>query len=465
MVFIANTPESLVARSDSKNPATTCRGITSGGRPCRRPISASAAGQNNFHDSKGGNLRVDDPRDELLYCWQHKEQASLSARSSPGLRNSVTPILEERTSLDTLADRLNLLSVKTGRSEKHKTKNSGGVYSSRPPAVSSGEWTKPISQPQKPSTTSFCCCFIIPVEEAPLPPARPKPRPLQSAHSASRPNAFPPGSVGSTSRKSAHAAAKSSRSHTREPSSGSHSYRMHAEARRELAGGPGTPVASQTAHYLSLIPPTATPQTASTLMAELSKPISQTDEAGYIYMFWLTPEAQQGTPPADAARSLLAPPSSRSARSGQRRASEVVASFAGASGTSVNDQAKSNPGTLLLKIGRAKNVQRRLNEWKRQCGYNLSLLRYYPYIPSTGNSGFDAAGGCISPRMMPHSHKVERLIHIELAGGGLRVASGEKCEVCGKEHREWFQVEATREAVAAVDEVIRRWSDWDEGLL
>ncbi|CAK7567271.1 MAG: hypothetical protein SEPTF4163_005233 [Sporothrix epigloea] len=464
MVFIANTPESLVARSDSKNPATTCRGITSGGRPCRRPISASAAGQKDSYDSKGGSLRVDNPRDELLYCWQHKEQASLSARSSPGLRNSATPILEERTSLDTLADRLNLLSVKTGRSEKHKIKNSGGVYSSRPPAVSGGERTSQRPRPQKPSTTPFCCCFIIPLEEAPLPPARPKPRPLQSDHPSSRPNAFSPGSVESASRKSAHAAARSSHSHARMPSNVSPSYQMHAEAGRKSPGRPGPSAATQTAHYLSLIPPTATPQTASTLMAELSKPISQTDEAGYIYMFWLTPEAQQGTPPADAARSLLVPPS-RSARSGQRRASEVVASFAGASGTSVNDQAKRNPGTLLLKIGRAKNVQRRLNEWKRQCGYNLSLLRYYPYIPSTGNGSFDPAGGCISPRMMPHSHKVERLIHIELAGGGMRVAGGEKCEVCGKEHREWFQVEATRDAVAAVDEVIRRWSDWDEGRL
>lgn len=111
---------------------------------------------------------------------------------------------------------------------------------------------------------------------------------------------------------------------------------------------------------------------------------------------------------------------------------------------------------ILLKIGRATNVQRRLNEWTRQCGYNLSLIRYYPYTPSASPTAV--------PRKMPHSHRVERLIHIELAGLGLKIADKEKCEACGREHREWFEVEATREGVANVDEVIRRWIGWDEAV-
>ncbi|KAL1910554.1 hypothetical protein Sste5344_003450 [Sporothrix stenoceras] len=189
-------------------------------------------------------------------------------------------------------------------------------------------------------------------------------------------------------------------------------------------------------------------------MAELAKPISQVDEPGYIYMFWLTPESQQASPPADAARSLLLPPS-RPAGGHRRRASDVVASFA-AESTSVSngpaadrrkarpvprsagsgeradadraaDRATKSKGTLLLKIGRANNVQRRLNEWKRQCGYNLSLIRFYPYLTTSGRS-LD-------------------------------------CEVCGREHREWFQVEATRKAIAEVDNIIRRWVDWDEDRL
>jgi hypothetical protein len=109
----------------------------------------------------------------------------------------------------------------------------------------------------------------------------------------------------------------------------------------------------------------------------------------------------------------------------------------------------------LLKIGRATNIQRRLNEWQRQCGYNLSLIRYYPYIPS-------AISPATVPRKMPHSHRVERLIHIELAGLGHRVADREKCDACGREHREWFEVEASRNGLASVDEVVRRWVEWDE---
>lgn len=57
-------------------------------------------------------------------------------------------------------------------------------------------------------------------------------------------------------------------------------------------------------------------------------------------------------------------------------------------------------------------------------------------------------------------HRVERLIHIELASK--RVLK--KCEACGKEHREWFEVEATREGVRGVDEVVRRWVGWGEGV-
>jgi hypothetical protein len=213
-------------------------------------------------------------------------------------------------------------------------------------------------------------------------------------------------------------------------------------------------------------------------MTELAKPVSQMDDAGYIYMFWLTPESQPSTPPAEAARSLLSPPNTRgNAGAGQRRPSDVLASFAFLSSSSLpntksgktqQSNAAVAPGSsgsgknkkILLKIGRATNVQRRLNEWTRQCGYNLSLIRYYPYVSSSSPAGSQSA----IPRKLPHSHRVERLIHLELAGKGMRVADREKCEACGREHREWFEVDATRTAIAEVDELIRRWVEWDEGL-
>lgn len=420
MPFFANTPESRLSRSDSKNPSSTCRGVTSSGLPCRRAIAADES--------------------ESFYCWQHKDQASASASSTPGPKKTHTPILEERTSLDTLAERLGLVRTQSGRPQN----SSGG----------GGQHQRP-SQAARPESKEFisCCCLRIPLDDL-SPPPRPRPQPIQPMTVSTPPR----------------------------PSGKKHSSQYLSPSPRP-SPSPGRPSrrgsdVSQTAQFMSLIPHDASPQTASQLLAELAKPISEGDEAGYIYIFWLTPESEPATPPAEAARSLLAPPATPS-RNG-RRPSEVLRSFARAIGDDDDDeyvpddyvpdrrpgddsrrssskkkQKDSNKNKkVLLKIGRATNVQRRLNEWQRQCGYNLSLIRYYPYVPS----GSPAA----EPRKIPHSHKVERLVHLELTGRGFRVTDREKCEACGKEHREWFEVEASRTAVAEVDDVVRRWSDWDE---
>lgn len=63
---------------------------------------------------------------------------------------------------------------------------------------------------------------------------------------------------------------------------------------------------------------------------------------------------------------------------------------------------------------------------------------------------------------MPHVHRVERLIHLELAG--LRARDLGRCGECGKEHREWFEVEAAKEALRRVDECVRRWVLWGEEM-
>lgn len=59
-------------------------------------------------------------------------------------------------------------------------------------------------------------------------------------------------------------------------------------------------------------------------------------------------------------------------------------------------------------------------------------------------------------------HRVERLIHLEL--GDLRVRDLGQCPECGKEHREWFEVEAEKESLRRVDECIRRWVSWAESI-
>ncbi|KAI1122108.1 meiotically up-regulated gene 113-domain-containing protein [Nemania abortiva] len=433
MPFIPNTPESLIGRSDSKNPSTTCRGITSGGRPCRRPLAAtpgsSPAASPFASPSRSKQLRVDDPSDPGLYCWQHKGQASSSAKSSPGpsSRTKLSPVRQESfESLESLIGRLGIVEAERNGRKQHgkpteplnnrrneKVSQANGAFASQP--------EKPKRKVKAQKHVSFCCCFTVPVYEER--PPRPKPRPIQS--SPTKPSA-----------------AKLPSNHHLAPPPASQRPSLAASRKSSAQSA-----VSQTSQYLSLIPGSVLPETAANLLKELSKPIAQTDEPGYIYIFWLTPESQPSTPPAEAARNLLAPPSRPDMR--QRRTSDVLQSFA-----TQSTRAGSSSKTILLKIGRASNVQRRLNEWQRQCGYNLSLIRYYPYVSSSQPS---------TPRKMPHSHKVERLIHIELEGQGLRVKHKSNCDACGKNHREWFEVEASRAGINAVDEIVRRWSDWDEG--
>ncbi|KAI0020356.1 meiotically up-regulated gene 113-domain-containing protein [Xylariomycetidae sp. FL0641] len=419
MPFIPNTPESLLGRSDSKNPAITCRGITSGGRPCRRPNEKAQGAKPALLSPKRktkAQVAVD-PSDPDNYCWQHRDQASRSAHSSPG-PGGRTPIAEERESMDELIGRLGIQEKKK-RQETMNQMNQNNQQASQ--GGGSAVARPPVFKVQK--QRSLCCCFTITVEEEEeQPPARPAAAPLQN--SSTQPASAPAKPV--TSKPPSNQ--RLSPSMADRPGPGSKKNSTQSDV-------------SQTSQYLSLIPPTVSPQTASQLMAELAKPISQQDEPGYIYIFWLTPESK--STPKEAAQDLLKPPAQR-----QRRNSDVINTYATQKG-----KGGKKSKTILLKIGRASNVQRRLNEWTRQCGYDLSLIRYYPYVSENNPT---------TPRKMPHSHKVERLIHLELTGAGLRVSDKGECEACGKAHKEWFEVDATREAIEMIDEVVKRWSDWDE---
>jgi len=177
----------------------------------------------------------------------------------------------------------------------------------------------------------------------------------------------------------------------------------------------------------SLIPIDLPPSTQSQLLAQLTKPLSIADEAGYIYVFQLDATSSPGASPTKPAS-----PSSADANN------------------------------LLIKIGRTNNVRRRLSSWTRQCGHDLSLLRFYPYVSASPTSPSTPTPPSPStPRTLPYSHRVERLIHIEL--GAQRVKQ-EKCGKCGKEHREWFEIEATREGIRRMDEVVRKWVAWGEWM-
>lgn len=475
-----NTPEALLGRNDSKNPATTCKGLTSSGRPCRRALALQSA-RGRSRDGVVAIVEDDSGVTEAdFYCWQHKDQAEQRVQTEqniPGTKSRIKHAtelypLKERSSIDTLVQKLGIEAIPESRSKKDKTRPYNAV---RPPRRTSTQdfAQRPQSHapcPEKyhnrpeaqhaarkktPGFWSSLCCMTSQdddyveivrhrrrTEQSPRPPERAK---VSNSPSIT----------------------------SQRPSSSSLPL-------RPSCGRPGPTGRSssnpQTGHLLSLIPQHLKPHTTSMLIAELVKPISPADEDGYIYIFWLTPQSR-AAPAESTARSLLAAPSGCPANS--RRISDVMTEFSydGAEETDRGIPSGSKEKTIMLKIGRANNVTRRMNEWQRQCGYALNLVRWYPYIPSSGTpspatsprrtsiSAYPDLSKPPTPRRdsgvvhkVPFVKRVERLIHLELAEQQIK----KQCDTCGKEHREWFEVEATQEGVKNVDACVRRWVEWAE---
>lgn len=420
MPHIANTPESILPRSDSLNPAVTCRGITTNGRPCRRALASSTSSSPSSSPAKGARKsQVTDI--SALYCWQHKDQATSHEIGANSKTDSLGPN-NQRSSMDTIMDRLGILDVNDD--QEHTKKPQKRVHTRR-----------------KPQRTF--CCFVIADDEEELRP----PKPTQT--STTRPQRQT-GQSGGWSRPPAHRK-------TPTPNPGN----LHQSKRNSTRPTPqSNRHSSQTQTLLAWIPPTLSPQTTSLLLTELAKPISNADDAGYIYMFWVTP-SEQPPPPRDVASSLLPPVDTRPTNS--RSVSEAIRA-AGDLNALTSKPSSKTPGTIRLKIGRTSNVQRRLNEWTRQCSHNLTLIRYYPYTPSSPspsprrNGG--GGGGLEAGRKVPHVNRVERLIHIELRD--IRVSDLGRCNECNREHREWFEIAAEKNELRRVEECIRRWVQWGE---
>lgn len=217
------------------------------------------------------------------------------------------------------------------------------------------------------------------------------------------------------------------------------------------------PTADPTTQFHAYIPPHLSQSTQARLRAELAKPFSDGDEPGYIYVFWLTDS-----------------PISPSSTPGGKQTTAAALLKAAAAAESHPQNTATHP-RLLLKIGRANNVQRRLHEWITQCGYNLSLVRFYPHVsasatpsPATTPGSRRAAGPPSTPflhtlvgKKVPNSHRIERLIHLELRDEDGRNPDIE-CKACGKTHKEWFWIDASRDGLRDVDEVVKKWIDYGE---
>jgi hypothetical protein len=460
--FTGRTPEALVGRNDSKNPATTCRGITNSGRPCRRALARKSGLVAVVEDGDGT------VEEASYYCHDHKAQAGSAGPSTspPGRTKTNLYTLDSRNSVDTLVQRLGVEGVGSEISTKVRRKRHDGRHrpESRQDApygekygLGQGEGRQ-SKKKEKSSFWSMLCCGGGGQEEDDYVEIVRRKKRLQDSrpsNTSSRPPA---------------------------PSSPGRQSRPTTDLPLRPAANTASPN-SQAGNLLSLIPPTVSPTTASALLAELSKPPNPNDEEGYIYIFWLTPN-QDKAPDTSTARSLLSPENHPRR---ERRISDVVSEFsytAAEQTRSANprDNGKAAKPTILLKIGRANNVTRRMNEWQRQCGYALSLVRWYPYVSSSAapspapsspgrNHGRSRSASASASRpdgarressglvrKVPCVKRVERLIHLELAERRIT----KDCEVCGREHREWFEVDGTEKGVKSVDETVRRWVAWGE---
>nr|POE56597.1 hypothetical protein CFP56_33569 [Quercus suber] len=482
-------PEALLGRNDSKNPSTTCMGITSSGRPCRRALAASKASviQPQINKDTRVALDVQDVFDLMNYCWQHKAQAEQHVLEEPQRRDARnSPMLhplQERGSIETLVHRLGIRSGsvqnQTGQSRRRNKVEQRGVgrreegtekEHTREYAVVPRRTATQDHVLQRPNTSrrldarrrlapksrgfwATLCCVRDDEEYVEI--VRHRKRPSKAPAMAMTP-ASP--AVSKVSVPSFPA---------------KHSSTMTTWINGAVTRPINTEHHLDTDRLLSLIPTNLSPQTTSNLLIELSKPISPKDEKGYIYIFWLTPQSKQA-PTHEAAQSLLNPERPRPAH----RVSDVLTEYS-FTGSEVAVRGKQ---TIMLKIGRANNVTRRMTEWRRQCGYALNLVRWYPCTSAnTPTSPMTEQSRNLDPshftpqRQQQHEHhtisgngqmvhkvtfvkRVERLIHLELADRQVK----RKCDVCGREHREWFEVEASHAGVRVVDECVKRWVGWAE---
>lgn len=502
MPYIPHTPESLVGRADAPDFTTPrCNGITSNGQQCRRVTASANASPSASPSKKGDTSQIRRGNEDVaptlqvaaFYCWQHKHQE----QQAVGVNGNKSKIQRSKTwtSMDSLADRLGVLEVddEVGAKKGTKGKTSTGqrkAATSRNKKQGNGldSYAGVAGEAKKrKGGFSLFFCFQAVEDENLRPPRRStatrenKPiskRPSyvapvpQMAKRQSVPQAKPPVTQKASSPSRSASTQKTAPPRTPErprQSSTSQSRQslspLHTPNRPSLQGTPNSS-SSQTQSLLSLIPPTLSPQTTAALLSELAKPISDSDTPGYIYIF-LGASGNSSLPTecpsAEAVTSALATPKRPSC---DRSVSDIFRPVQTPKPSASANPSDDGKRTIILKIGRTSNVHRRLNEWIRQCSLDLTLIRYYPYTSSSSSSPRPSLspgsnGAPLLPgRKAPHIHRVERLIHLELAE---RRAKGQgPCDTCGKEHRELFEVEANVAELRVVDECIRRWVEWSE---
>ena len=75
------------------------------------------------------------------------------------------------------------------------------------------------------------------------------------------------------------------------------------------------------------------------------------------------------------------------------------------------------PGVIQLKVGRAVNLIKRLDQWDKQCGSKVQIPRGWWPVTVEDDDGLGGSllkGNIKAGDPGPFCHRVERLVHIEL---------------------------------------------------
>ncbi|CAG8857639.1 19563_t:CDS:1, partial [Gigaspora margarita] len=103
-----------------------------------------------------------------------------------------------------------------------------------------------------------------------------------------------------------------------------------------------------------------------------------------------------------------------------------------------------NSKTKYFKIGRGKDVEKRLKQWEKKCKYEANLLQKFP-------TGYRCK----------YTHRVERLIHLELSNIKISLPP---CSGCKEIHKEWFDAElisnTNGSGLETIKKVIQNWINY-----
>ncbi|VDC07825.1 unnamed protein product [Peniophora sp. CBMAI 1063] len=158
----------------------------------------------------------------------------------------------------------------------------------------------------------------------------------------------------------------------------------------------------------------------------------------------------------------------------------------------------STPSIVHLKVGRATNLNRRMDQWSKQCGSHEQVLRGHWPGGMTPDQASLVRGLIVAGDKGKWCHRLERLVHLELADlaayapyldsgfpsnmsasddddGGAKGKKAKrdvkKCPDCGKMHKEIFTFERAkgryddREWELIVKPVIEKWGMFVEHFL